>query len=117
MLVSLQTGIQALSSKINACFVVLGDQPTIQASTINAVMDEYRQGGFLVIPSYAMRRGHPWLIDRQLWPSILDLSTDHTMRDFLNLNQSSIHYVNLNTDSILKDLDTPQDYHDLAPKE
>ena len=64
----------------------------------------------LVVPSYRRRRGHPWLLARILWDALLELRTSATMRDFLDQHTSDIHYVNLNTPSILQDLDTPEDY-------
>jgi CTP:molybdopterin cytidylyltransferase MocA len=36
-------------------------------------------------------------------------------RDFLNRHASEIHYVEVDTPSILADLDTPDDYHRSRP--
>jgi len=57
-----------------------------------------------------MRRGHPWLVQASLWPALLAMQAGQTLRDFLNRHAAQIEYVEVDTPSILKDLDTPEDY-------
>jgi molybdenum cofactor cytidylyltransferase len=57
-----------------------------------------------------MRRGHPWLVARSLWDELLRLKAPASPRDFLHAHAADIHYVPLDTPSIIEDLDTPQDY-------
>jgi molybdenum cofactor cytidylyltransferase len=57
-----------------------------------------------------MRRGHPWLVARPLWNEILELKPPESPRNFLNRHAAEIQYVEVNTSSILDDLDTPEDY-------
>jgi molybdenum cofactor cytidylyltransferase len=111
MLSSFQVGLAALGDGPDAALVVLGDQPQIQAQVVVELLQAYRDTGApLVIPSYQMRRGHPWLIDRSLWAAALAIHEPTTLRDFLNDRQDSIHYVTVDTATILQDLDTPGDY-------
>lgn len=117
MTFSLQAGIQALSGKSKAVLVVLGDQPQIKEHIVRAVMDEYRiSEAPLIVPSYQMRRGHPWLVERSLWPELLAIRPPQTLRDFLSNRASQIHYLNVNTITVLQDLDTPEDYQQYVPK-
>jgi len=111
MLKSLQVGLKSLDPSIEAALMVLGDQPQMQAATLRLVCDTFRRTqARLVIPSYQVRRGHPWLIERSLWPDILKLCTPATLRDFLYAFEGSICYQVVDTPTILKDLDTPEDY-------
>lgn len=64
----------------------------------------------IVVPSFQMRRGHPWLVARPLWEELLLMSPPQSPRDFLNAHQDEIQYVNLDDPNILADLDTPEDY-------
>ena len=57
-----------------------------------------------------MRRGHPWLVGRDLWAEINQLHPPATMRDFLNRHLDETTFVEMETNSILQDLDTPEDY-------
>jgi molybdenum cofactor cytidylyltransferase len=73
----------------------------------------YAEGkGDIVAPSYEMQRGHPILIDRRYWNDILNLPRGGAPRDVINAHSDHIHYVNVDTDSVLHDVDTPQDYAD-----
>jgi molybdenum cofactor cytidylyltransferase len=116
MLSSLQVGLSHLGDKVEAALITLGDQPQIQARVIRSVIDIYQDTDFpLIVPSYKMRRGHPWLIDRSLWRIAMSLQPPFTLRDFLTSYASQIRYVNVDTESILQDLDTPADYDRFCP--
>ena len=116
MALSLQAGLNALPADIEACLVVLGDQPQIDPGIVTAVVDAFRSGGAkLVIPSYQMRRGHPWLAARSFWDELRALRAPDTLRDFINRHAEQIHYLNVDSPSVLKDLDTPGDYERERP--
>ena len=111
MLSSLQAGLEALPDHVAATLVVLGDQPRIQPRVVNQVMMAYAEGtGKIIAPSYQKRRGHPILIDRRYWQEILSLPRDGSLRDVINTHADEITYVNVDTDSVLRDVDTPDDY-------
>jgi molybdenum cofactor cytidylyltransferase len=111
MLTSIQVGLQALSSLVEAALVVLGDQPQIEAGVVKSVIRMYdKDRPVLLVPSYQMHRGHPWLVARILWPSILSLRPPATLRDFLVQHVDQITYLPVDSASILQDLDTPEDY-------
>jgi molybdenum cofactor cytidylyltransferase len=116
MLSSLQCGIKAMSERVQAVFVSLGDQPQLQEESIRAICDAYRANrSGLIVPSFQRRRGHPWLVARAYWDEILSLQPPETTRDFLNRHAGEIQYVELDTPTILADLDTPEDYRASHP--
>lgn len=111
MLSSLKAGLRGLGPEIAAAMIVLGDQPTIDNKVVLQVMNAYAEGrGTIIAPSYKQRRGHPILIDRMYWSEILDLPTGGAPRDVINAHADQIYYVNVETDSVLHDIDTPEDY-------
>jgi molybdenum cofactor cytidylyltransferase len=111
MAYSLQAGLSVLSDKVEATLVALGDQPQIECAVVQAILAAYQQSqAALIVPSYKMRRGHPWLIVRSLWPEVLNLPTGRMLRDVLNDQAEKINYLQVDTPSILQDLDTPEDY-------
>jgi molybdenum cofactor cytidylyltransferase len=118
MLSSLQCGLRALISegKSAAALVGLGDQPQVQEGSVRLVCQAFIQTeSLLVVPSFQMRRGHPWLVARPLWEDLLEMDPPKSPRDFLIGHADDIHYVNVETPSILADLDTPEDYHVSRP--
>src|SRR4030095_8098616 len=112
MLSSIQCGLRYLSEKATeAVMIGLGDQPQAQEGSVRMVRDAYLQiKSPLVVPSFQMRRGHPWLVARSYWSEILDMHPPQTLRYFLNARAEAIHYVDIDTPSILADLDTPEEY-------
>ena len=116
MLSSLQVGLRHVAPGVSAALIVLGDQPSIQAKLVTAVLDAAeRSQANLVVPSYENRRGHPWLIRSELWDELLALRQPQTPRDFLRQHAQSIHYVDWLDDSVLRDIDTPEEYDRLRP--
>ena len=60
-----------------------------------------------------MQRGHPIMIDRALWPGIFSLPPAATLRDYVRAHVAQIRYVEVETDSVLQDIDTPDDYDEI----
>jgi len=111
MLSSVQAGLAGLQPETEAVLFGLGDQPQVQERSVRLVVEEHtKSGAALIVPSFQMRRGHPWLVARPHWNEILRMGPPETPRDFLNRHASEIRYVEIIDPGILKDLDTPEDY-------
>jgi molybdenum cofactor cytidylyltransferase len=116
MISSFKVGLHALDDRLAAALVVLGDQPQIEVEVVQSIIAAYvSKAADLIVPSYNRRRGHPWLLSRSLWSTILSLAPEETLRDFLNQNNDRIRYIEVNSPSILMDLDTPDDYRRFYP--
>jgi molybdenum cofactor cytidylyltransferase len=116
MLSSIQAGLRALDSRVDAALVCLGDQPQMEASTVRAVLtagaaDDWQK---IAIPSYRMRAGHPILLPNWLWPEILGCTG--TLRDAMAAHRNRTRFLVVDTPTILADLDTPEDYEAGTPK-
>jgi molybdenum cofactor cytidylyltransferase len=115
MLSSLQCGLAALGPEVESALIGLGDQPQLSLEAARKVVTAFESSGArLLVPSYNLRRGHPWLVQRDLWSEILSLRAPQTLRDFLNSHVKEILYVEADQ-TILKDLDTPEDYQRERP--
>ncbi|GAB5490011.1 MAG: molybdenum cofactor cytidylyltransferase [Phototrophicaceae bacterium] len=113
MVSSLKTGLRAMPDNISAVLVVLGDQPRIEPKVLHQILNAYAEGqGDLIAPSYQMRRGHPILIGRKYWSELLSLRNYQSPREVINAHADEISYITVDTDSVLQDVDTPQDYKD-----
>ncbi len=116
MLSSIQAGLREKMREAQAVFIALGDQPQVQTETIEQILQEYqRTNASLIVPSYKMRRGHPWLIAQELCKEILSMQAPESARAFLNRHAKDIYYVPLDTPTVLQDLDTPEDYSRSRP--
>ncbi len=116
MLVSIQTGLSSLPKEIEYAFICLGDQPTIRAEVVDELLGEVeKSGASLIFPSYRMRRGHPWVVKRNEWQGILELTKDDTVRTFIQSRAADIHYKCFDFDPP-DDMDTPDEYQSLLLK-
>jgi molybdenum cofactor cytidylyltransferase len=117
MLTSIQRGIEAQSSQTQATLMAIGDQPQVQGETVRLICETFQSTkSRLIVPSFQMRRGHPWLVERSLWKDLLEMDAWQSPRDFLNHHAQEIHYVQVQTPSILADIDTMEDYQKARPQ-
>lgn len=109
---SLQTGIRALDPETcDGLMLFLVDHPLVESSLIDALLECFSQGGHpIVIPSYRMRRGHPVLFARELFPELLAASPDEGAVAVVRKHRRRIHHLEWESDEILVDVDTPEAY-------
>ena len=117
MLTSIQLGIGGQKTQSEATLICLGDQPQVEERSVRIVCEMFVSNkSSIIVPSYQMRRGHPWLIARELWDEILQMRAPESMREFLNKYKKEIFYIEHDSPSILQDLDTPEDYLRYKPR-
>ena len=111
MVTSLVAGLRVLQGRVDSVLMVLGDQPQMQKATVERLILAWKKQPLsLCIPSWQMRRGHPWVIPTDYWEDLFAMSPEETMRDFIRKQDQKIHYVMVDSPTILADLDTPEDY-------
>ncbi|MDE0401654.1 MAG: nucleotidyltransferase family protein [Candidatus Poribacteria bacterium] len=111
MLTSAQTGIRALEAS-DAFALMLVDQPFITSTLIDQVVDAYQQTEKgIALPSYNYKRGHPVIFDQKYAIDILALTPESDgVRTLFKKYDDDIHYVTVDTDSVLRDIDYREDY-------
>ncbi len=111
MLSSVRAGLREVHPETDAMLLVLGDQPSIQVSWIEALVHSHHQrGGGIHVPIFQGRRGHPLLIDASFRDDILNGFDDVGLRGLLYAHPAAVHEVPLPDPGVLDDIDTPDDY-------
>jgi molybdenum cofactor cytidylyltransferase len=111
MLSSVKCGFRSLPDDFEAALVFQGDQPMISPETVNEVITAYRKSGKgIVIPVFSKKRGHPLLIDRKYRSEVEKLNPDEGLRSLAAKFSNDILEVNVESQEILKDIDTQEDY-------
>ena len=88
----------------------MGDQPFLDGRVLGRVLSAYAEGrGEIVIPTHRGERGHPVLIARRFWSELL-AQEGGAPRDVICRHPEHTALVDVRTDSILRDLDTPEAY-------
>ena len=127
MLSSVKTGIRAVSlgevqnrkdaeqnrPKIEAALICLADQPGLDRGVVKRLIEIFKGGERerILVPSYKKHAGHPILVPASFWPRILALPPEGSLRDVMRGDDGNpVKYVTVETDSILRDMNTPEDY-------
>ncbi|MGB3863997.1 MAG: nucleotidyltransferase family protein [Candidatus Aminicenantaceae bacterium] len=114
MLTSVQKGFVSLPEEVEAVLVFLGDQPMIPSSVIDQIVSAYHSSEKgIVLPVYGQKRGHPVLIDTKYRQELANLNPEIGLRELIHDHPEDILEVNLDSSSILEDIDTPEDYKNL----
>ncbi|MFP6583429.1 MAG: nucleotidyltransferase family protein [Candidatus Hydrogenedentota bacterium] len=111
MLSSVRVGLAALSDESQRVAVCLGDQPAIRCALVRALFEQAAaQPGKIIVPVYEGRRGHPLLIPRCHWSSVLERYEDLGLRGLLQEHASSVLEWLVDDAWVLDDMDYPEDY-------
>jgi molybdenum cofactor cytidylyltransferase len=111
MLTSVQVGLNSVGDESEATLIVLGDQPQVELKIVREIIDRYLLTHHnIIIPSYQMHRGHPWLVNKLFWQEICALVHPQTLRNFLNAHNETIDYISVDSQSVIQDIDTQADY-------
>lgn len=114
MFSSVQAGARQLGSKYRAFFLLPVDIPLVRASMIKKLIDSgNKHPEHIIYPVFEGKRGHPPLIPTSLIPGILAWKHEGGLKTFLKLSENIAIEVPANDDSILFDIDTPEDYQEL----
>ena len=112
MLTSAQCGVASLPESADAFALTLVDAPFITSELVNRVIDAYNETDRgIAVPSYDYRRGHPVIFNRRYADTILALDEESGgVRSLFKRYADDIHYVIVNTDHVLRDIDYREDY-------
>lgn len=114
MLSSLQCGIAALPREIKAAAFTLVDHPAVQAATLRALADHFRNcGAEVVLPRYQAERGHPVIIKRSILDELAALPADASPKAVLRARRTEASFLDVEDPGVVADIDTPQDYQRL----
>jgi molybdenum cofactor cytidylyltransferase len=112
MISSIQAGLRALeSTTAEAALIALGDMPLLPSEIVGTLIRMYMLGcGDIVAPRFGEQRGHPVLIARKFWAEALAIPARTPLRVLLAAHPQSVALLQVNTDRVLRDVDTPALY-------
>ena len=116
---SLRRGLLAMDPGSEAFLVLLADQPGIGPEIINTLIRAFQQADpkrGIVRPVYRGRPGHPVLIGVQYRNEALELRGDVGARRILMNHPEDILEIAVETDAVLKDIDTPAEYREYTKR-
>jgi len=108
---SLKAGVAAVPPEAAGALVLLGDMPGIRAQHIDRLIGEFMAAATpeaIVVPVHRGRRGNPVLWPRACFAAILQLEGDAGAKRLLSENHDAVREVDLGTEAIFLDVDTPE---------
>ena len=110
MSTSICAGLRAADPAAEGFLIVLGDQPFVAASTIDALVGgSAEREARIWIPTYHGVRGNPVLFDRSLSREIEAVRGDIGCRGVIEAHPREVVEVSVGDPGILIDADTPED--------
>ena len=107
---SLRRGAATAAGSSGPVLIVLGDQPFVSASTINALLRRHAAGDAkILIPTFEGVRGNPILIDHEVLPELDSVHGDTGCRAIFPGHVADLVEVPVSDPGILIDVDTPDD--------
>lgn len=114
---SLIKGLENVSATCDAAMFLLGDQPLVNASIINRLINAFETSrARIIIPYCKDKRGNPVIIARSLFYRLKSLSADKGARVLFDEFKDSILKVQLSDEAVLVNVDTMDDYKKLFKK-
>jgi molybdenum cofactor cytidylyltransferase len=106
---SLKCGIAALG-EASAALVCLGDMPLVTSAMLDRLIDAHHQAcqASIVVPTCRGTRGNPVLWDAGYFADFAALSGDRGARALLARHADRIIEVELGSEAVLRDFDTPE---------
>ena len=111
---SIRAGVAAVSTAADAIMICLADQPLLEPRDLNRIMiamHEARAAGkSIVVPFYQGRRGNPVMLDAAHKNKMIDTVGDIGCRRIIKQNPDSVYIVEMETDHVVRDVDSTDDY-------
>lgn len=107
---SLKTGIGALPAQVDGAVVCLGDMPRIEANHIDRLIAAFapKEGRLIALPLHNGKRGNPVLFGSALFADMMEAEGDTGARHIIGSHADEVAEVDLGTDAIFADVDTPE---------
>ncbi|NUM53592.1 MAG: nucleotidyltransferase family protein [Candidatus Hydrogenedentes bacterium] len=111
MLSSVRCGLAAIPEDVHAFLIVLGDQPNVTSSTVDALIEAFRSGQHgIVVPACGDRTGHPLVVASRFRNAIMSRFDAVGLRGLLREHPGEVQRLDVPDSGVMFDMDTPEDY-------
>jgi molybdenum cofactor cytidylyltransferase len=107
---SLKAGIAAVSAGSAGALILLGDMPRLTGAHLDRLIAAFaaEESAAIVVPIFNGQRGNPVLWPRAYFAQMLQLEGDAGAKRLLTAHADRVREVDLGTDAIFADVDTPE---------
>lgn len=111
MLSSVKCGFYSLPEGCLAALIMPGDQPMTGPGEINRVISSFLESDRgLVMAAHNGKRGHPLIVDMKYLDEVLSLPGEDGLRVLADRHPDDVLEAHTDDPSVLRDIDTQEDY-------
>jgi len=115
MSTSIIAGLILVDPRSRAVMLAMGDQPLVESSTINQLIEAFNKNKKgIAVPTYRGRRGHPIIFDIKYKAELFKLKGDIGGREIIHNHPDDVLMVAIDSESVVSDIDTKEDYQSLG---
>ena len=108
---SIKTGLKKIPKNSKGFLIVLGDMPNITKTTINKIcLSITRSDKEIILPKFKNRTGNPIGFKHSMIKNIYKIKGDRGAKNIIKKNNKKIKFLNINSKSILTNLNTKRDF-------
>jgi molybdenum cofactor cytidylyltransferase len=105
---SVRAGLKLISASSSGVLIGLSDHPLVSPETMKALIREHSAfPGYIIIPVYLGRRGHPSLFPIR---ALREIFFGSNLRDIVRQDPARVRFVDVQDEGVVLDMDTPDDY-------
>jgi len=110
---SIAAGVRELPSTAAATLIALADYPAVPATVVSRLLECWKEGALIVVPTWQDRGGHPVLVDLSFKSELLSLDAGGGLKAFLDSHRGQVQRLPVDSPYIARDIDTWDDYSTL----
>jgi molybdenum cofactor cytidylyltransferase len=111
---SVRTGVNAVSRQADGIMVYLADQPLLEPADVNRILRAFTHakevGKSMVVPFFDGQRGNPVLLESSYRDAILEVVGDVGCKGVIKRYPDQVFVVEMESDHVIRDLDTIEEY-------
>ena len=110
---SIAVGVRELPGTAAATLIALADYPAVPATVVSSLVECWRKGAPIVVPTWEQRGGHPVLVDLSFRAELANLSESGGLRALFDAHAREVERIPVDSPFIARDMDTWDDYSSL----
>jgi molybdenum cofactor cytidylyltransferase len=114
---SVRAGFAAVSPRTSAIMIYLADQPLLGPADVNLLIRAFAEASAnnksIVVPFFRGQRGNPVIVAASYQTALLAIAGDTGCRRVIRQHPDQVHTVEMETDHVVRDIDTMEEYERL----
>ena len=110
MSTSVAWGVRALPASAKAVVIIPVDHPAVSSEVVSRLIEEWRAGSELVIPTWNGRGGHPVVAGLAFRDELLNLDPTSGLKGLFEAHREQVKRLPVDSSYIARDMDTWDDY-------